>query len=1576
MHALAQQNISQVTESSSAQVRQVEEKNVAGMLLLVKGKVFIINSAGEKLPAKIRDKIYTGDRIETGNDGIVQVSFADGSIMKLAGNSDFTVKDYKFEDKGEAKSDISIENGTFAFLAGKIAKVAPQNYKIQTSTATIGIRGSGGEGVTSDGTKGTPAGLQVATQAGHVLDIKTAIGNFVIDKPDVGLKVSVTGQAQPLPITGSIFEKAVQEQVQSNQGGIQNDPSSKDGDKGEPPIKNESANDSKNLSSPLPPGKVDTSLVNSFTNSTANITQQVQLQAQQQVLTANSVKDASSSASNTNSIYSLRIQSELSNLSKVSENLKNYINGAVTDLSKELASLRTRIEGSNDVSNSQNILAEAKIAQINTQAVLSELESKYQTAVNVKTAIDKLQAEAIATNSLNAVAFVDNSDVYNQFSILTDQKNIYSQIIAKERVQAVVDAADYRYAKIWISESTNNFNAKEALFHDPSSIIYKEGIQHCINEYTNFNSTYRDSTGAITNINNLSDAESLIAKVGIVFNTIDGVLPSLEKEFNALTVIKTDPNIGYDAAVKYANKYPDLVQAVSTVENDYNNIRNLYTDLQLAAKELNPLDADSTMHNFYEQAYAKYKEYTTPSVVTVASNYDKITLLGAPNGDRQVVETSGDVVQSSLDKTYEFRKIDATGIIPDGIHPNNFLEQFVSIGTEPIITTADPTNNTIQTVNAIGFHEPGAFPEFYVGKITLNPAITPSNVQEEQYIVMGTPITGNDAISNVIDPSKNSIANGLQLFEFNYVQGNSTNSSPPSGVIIDTNMNGATIIAGPEKSFETGKNIIGVDYNKNLVVGSFEFKKGKDIHPSLGNHESVKPDFFVVGKVDSNIGSEGQFVDVYSFNKLGSSYVENLNQELDLSIVPNNQELKGQLYGTFGQGISFKSIGDDPKITLSSFAKDMTVASVEEYLPIQAEADQYMVVGQALRIKDGASYETLPVFNLSLANIETDQHILSYGYTAANLAGYIGHPAALINKELGITSLSGIIDSNGSISPLNYITADPDNSFLALEPFSAEQKRVDGYQNFSQAAKMTLQVIEKDALGVEQARIPAKYNNLLAVVPAVYESPDLGLNAQYINGVNIGETLTGYTPAMFQGAIKGNTVVPGVLDLNNNPQVQIHKNQGILLASVSEDQALSGLGYLGDYVLVFNKAVGGIVSNTECATLDLHNYEISLVPTPNKWAYVGTTIADPLADSTSKNISGYLVDSGVPLSNPPSRNIVGGIALEYSNRSSYWDSSLTRDVVQLQNMVGFAPHRPYDGVKDARNDFSGIFYGTHLSSRNSSPISVINKNGGDTFTAAVAALNFNSGSNDLGSKGIFINKDGFVIDKDSSWTISSACQTFLPGYTASYVNNLCNIAKMDSYFYASMPALNYKYVGWAENFFKYNGADSSLLDQSVWGITTFINPTNLADATKWLDFYNHFTVNGTADAKLKFTGDACAIMTQLSSGAQSKIWGTTHLTLDVNTAKIEGTANFQNHGTVNFVNTDIDTSSAGWKFAGTTSLTDTSGITSGSGQFSGRFASDNSTNDITKQALEACGGFQAHNSTVHMAGGFLTKREP
>jgi len=156
-------------DGQEGSLRDKDASTSVGIIVSVRGQAIIQSSDGVESPAKLRSVVRIGDRLETGVGAYIQIDFLDGSKVSLAGSSDLTIDDYGYGDKEqEPTSEVSIENGALSFMAGKIKNVAPQNYKIKTAFATVGIRGSSGELQTSDGSlPGVPASLVIVKMGGE-----------------------------------------------------------------------------------------------------------------------------------------------------------------------------------------------------------------------------------------------------------------------------------------------------------------------------------------------------------------------------------------------------------------------------------------------------------------------------------------------------------------------------------------------------------------------------------------------------------------------------------------------------------------------------------------------------------------------------------------------------------------------------------------------------------------------------------------------------------------------------------------------------------------------------------------------------------------------------------------------------------------------------------------------------------------------------------------------------------------------------------------------------------------------------------------------------------------------------------------------------------------------------------------------------------------------------------------------------------------------------------------------------------------------------------------------------------------
>jgi hypothetical protein len=115
-----------------------------GQMVWVKGKVEATAEDKTKRSLNRRSPIYEKDTIETDKAGSGQIVFTDSSLVALRSGTVIKIEEYKFSpDKPEENKYVAgIAKGGFRTITGLISKARPDNYKVKTPVATIGVRGT------------------------------------------------------------------------------------------------------------------------------------------------------------------------------------------------------------------------------------------------------------------------------------------------------------------------------------------------------------------------------------------------------------------------------------------------------------------------------------------------------------------------------------------------------------------------------------------------------------------------------------------------------------------------------------------------------------------------------------------------------------------------------------------------------------------------------------------------------------------------------------------------------------------------------------------------------------------------------------------------------------------------------------------------------------------------------------------------------------------------------------------------------------------------------------------------------------------------------------------------------------------------------------------------------------------------------------------------------------------------------------------------------------------------------------------------------------------------------------------
>ena len=176
----------------------------AAEVTLTEGDTMLIRGVSFSTPVRRDVPIRSGDRIRTGRDGRVQLRFADGAQMSIQGGSEFRVDSYVF-NQDRQRSFFELIKGSIRVVSGRIGKRDPQDWRLTTPTATIGIRGTEftvDQTVcpASGCTDGLVSGLKVAVIAGRV-----AVTNLAgtVEVPAGTTLALADAQTRPTPAPGS-----------------------------------------------------------------------------------------------------------------------------------------------------------------------------------------------------------------------------------------------------------------------------------------------------------------------------------------------------------------------------------------------------------------------------------------------------------------------------------------------------------------------------------------------------------------------------------------------------------------------------------------------------------------------------------------------------------------------------------------------------------------------------------------------------------------------------------------------------------------------------------------------------------------------------------------------------------------------------------------------------------------------------------------------------------------------------------------------------------------------------------------------------------------------------------------------------------------------------------------------------------------------------------------------------------------------------------------------------------------------------------------------------------------------------
>lgn len=112
-----------------------------GMVVASRGAV-TAEISGEQRPLKQGDDIFVNDEIVTGNRSFAVLQFVDGAKVTIRPNSALVIEDYLYNGTDQDAATLSLLSGGLRVITGAMAKSNPENYKVRTPVALMGVRGT------------------------------------------------------------------------------------------------------------------------------------------------------------------------------------------------------------------------------------------------------------------------------------------------------------------------------------------------------------------------------------------------------------------------------------------------------------------------------------------------------------------------------------------------------------------------------------------------------------------------------------------------------------------------------------------------------------------------------------------------------------------------------------------------------------------------------------------------------------------------------------------------------------------------------------------------------------------------------------------------------------------------------------------------------------------------------------------------------------------------------------------------------------------------------------------------------------------------------------------------------------------------------------------------------------------------------------------------------------------------------------------------------------------------------------------------------------------------------------------
>ncbi len=88
------------------------------------------------------DSVFVSDQVVTGDRSFAVLQFVDGAKVTVRPNSVIVIEEYVYNGGDQDAATLSLVEGGLRVITGAMAKTHPDNYKVRTPVALMGVRGT------------------------------------------------------------------------------------------------------------------------------------------------------------------------------------------------------------------------------------------------------------------------------------------------------------------------------------------------------------------------------------------------------------------------------------------------------------------------------------------------------------------------------------------------------------------------------------------------------------------------------------------------------------------------------------------------------------------------------------------------------------------------------------------------------------------------------------------------------------------------------------------------------------------------------------------------------------------------------------------------------------------------------------------------------------------------------------------------------------------------------------------------------------------------------------------------------------------------------------------------------------------------------------------------------------------------------------------------------------------------------------------------------------------------------------------------------------------------------------------